>query len=57
MKTYDTIRKITAGQGYVYASGCLQNHNYFKKHYSLIAIDLSKQQVLDTGPKQYNKLI
>ena len=56
MKTYDTIRKITAGQGYVYASGCLQNHNYFKKHYSLIAIDLSKQQVLDTGPKAIQQI-
>ena len=27
-------------------------YNYFKKHYKMIAIDLSKQQALDTDPIQ-----
>ena len=29
-----------------YATGNLLNYDYFKKHYKIIAIDLSKQQVL-----------
>ena len=29
-----------------YATGNLLDYDYFKKHYKLIAIDLSKQQVL-----------
>ena len=32
-------------------SGCLLDNNYFKKHYKMIAPDLSKQQVLDVDPK------
>ena len=32
-------------------SGCLLDNNYFKKHYKMIARDLSKQQVLDVDPK------
>ena len=47
-KTYENIRKITPGQGDDYAYGCLQDYNYFKDYYKVIAIDLSKQQALDT---------
>ena len=45
--TYENIRKITTGQGDNYTTGCLLDYNYFKNHYKMIAIDLSKQQVLD----------
>ena len=34
-----------------YTIGCLPDYNYFKEHYMLIAIDLSKQQKLDADPK------
>ena len=51
MKTYDNIRKNAAGQGYGYTAGCLLDYNYFKKHYKVAAIDLSKKQVLDANPK------
>ena len=51
IKTYDSIRKTTTGQGDDYAPGCLLDYNYFKKHYKMIAIDLSKQQALDVDPK------
>ena len=49
LSTYNNIRKT--GQGDDYATGCLLRYPYFKEHYKLIAIDLSKQQALDAGPK------
>ena len=51
LKTYDNIRKITAGQGDDYTNGCLLDYTYFKKNYKLIAIDLCKQQNLDVDPR------
>ena len=47
-KTYENIRKIATGQGDDYTTGCLLDYPYFKNHYKMIAIDLSKQQALDT---------
>ena len=44
LKTYDNIRKISAGQGDDYTAGWLLDYNYLKEHYELIAIDLSEQQ-------------
>ena len=49
--TYENIRKITIGQGDDYTTGCLLDYTYFKKYYKMIAVDLSKQQVLDDDPK------
>ena len=43
LKTYDNIQKIATGQGDDYTTACLLDYHYFKKHYKLIAIDLSKQ--------------
>ena len=51
IKTYENIRKITIGQGDDYTTGCLSDYTYFKKHYEMIAIDLSKQQALDADRK------
>ena len=48
-KTYENIRKLTTGQGDDYTTVLV--FNYFKKHYKIIAIDLSKQQALDADPK------
>ena len=42
-KTYENIRKIATGQGDDYTTGCLLDYPYFKDHYKMIAIDLSKQ--------------
>ena len=47
LKTYENIRRIATGQGDDYASGCLLDYSYFKDFFKVIAIDLSKQQVLD----------
>ena len=49
--TYENIRKIDTGQGDDYATGCLLDYPYFKGSYKLIAVDLSKQQILDSDPK------
>ena len=51
MRTYDNIWKTTTFQGDDYTSSCLINHNYFEKHYTIIVIDLSKQQALDVDLK------
>ena len=56
LKTYDNIRKIATGHGDYYTTGCLLYYTYFKEHYKLIAIDLSKQQKLDADPKAIRQI-
>ena len=56
IRTYDNIRKIMAVQGDDFVTGCLLSYPYFKEHYYMIAIDLSKHQALDADPKCYKKL-
>ena len=51
LKTYENIRKIATGKGDDYTTGCLLDYSYFKDHYKMIAIDLSKQQILDADPR------
>ena len=53
---YDGIRKIAAGKGDNYATGCLLDYNYFKKNYQLIAVDLSKQRELDADPRAIHQI-
>ena len=36
------IRKIATGQGADYTICCLLEYPYFKKHYKMLAIDLSE---------------
>ena len=55
-KTYDNIRKIATGQGDDYPTWCLLDYNCFKEHYKLIAMDLSKQQKLDSDPKAIQQI-
>ena len=50
-KQYDEIRKIARGQGDDYTTECLLDYPYFKDHYNLIAIDLSKQKQLDADSR------
>ena len=47
IKKYDKIRKTATGQGDDYTTGCLLDYQYFKDQYQLIAVDFSKQKVLD----------
>ena len=48
---YENIRKIATGQGDDYTTGCLLDYSYFKDSYTMVAVDLSKQQALDADPK------
>ena len=50
-KTYENIRKIAAGKGDDYTTGCLLDYPYFKENYKMIAIDLSSQNELDADPR------
>ena len=54
--TYETIKKISTGQGDDYTTDCLLDYTYFKKYYKMIAIDLSKQQALDADPKAIQQI-
>ena len=44
IKKYDKTRNVATGKGDNYATGCLLDYQYFKDHYQLIAVDLSKQK-------------
>ena len=50
MKTFEI------SQGDDYTIGCLLDYNYFKEHYKLIAIDLSKQQAFDADLKAMQQI-
>ena len=54
--THENIRKITIDHGDDYTTGCLLDYTYFKKYYKMIAVDLSKQQVLDADPKAVQQI-
>ena len=55
-KTCENIRKIATVQGDDYTTGSLLDYTYFKDHYKLIAIDLSKQQALDADPRAIQQI-
>ena len=56
-KTYENIRKIVTGQRDDYTTGFLLDYSYFKDHYKMTEIDLSKQQALDAHPRATNQQI
>ena len=55
-KTYENIRKIAAGKGDDYTTGCLLDYPYFKESYKMIAIDLSRQNELDADPRAIQQI-
>ena len=57
IKQYDEVRKISAGQGDDYTTGCLLDIADFEKNYRLIAVDLSKQKALDADPKAIQQIL
>ena len=54
--TCKNIRKIANGKGDGYTTGCLLDYAYFKNYCKIIAIDLSKQQALDTDPRAIQQI-
>ena len=55
-KMYENIRKIAMVQGNNYSTGCLLDYTYFKDHYRMIAIDLSKQHALDADARAIQQI-
>ena len=55
-KTCENIRKIATGKGEDYTTGWLLDYPYFKDHYKMIAIDLSKQQALNADPRRFQQI-
>ena len=47
---YRKLKNVMIGKGEDYTTGCLLDYNYFKKHYKLVAVDLSKQKELEEDP-------
>ena len=56
VKQYDEIRKTATGQGDDYTTGCLLDYQYFKVHYNLIEVDLSKQKELDADSRAIQQI-
>ena len=57
IKQYDEIRKVSTGYGDDYTTGCLLDYAYFKDHYRLIAVDLTKQKALDADPRAMQQIV
>ena len=56
MRTYNNIRKIETDQEDDCITGCLLDYPYFKDHYKVIAIDLSKQQAVHDNSKAITQI-
>ena len=56
IRKYDEIRKIATGKGDDYTTGCLLDYQYFKNHYKLTAVHLSKQKELDPDPRAIQQI-
>ena len=56
VKQYNKIRKTATGQGDDYTTGCLLDYQYFKDHYNLIEVNLSKQEELDADSRAVQQI-
>ena len=56
VKQWDEIRTIATGQGNDYKTGCLLDYQYYKDHYNLIAIDLSKLKDLNADSRAFQQI-
>ena len=54
--TYENIRKNSTGRRDDYTTGFLLDYISFKNYYKMIAVDLSKQQVLDANPEAIQQI-
>ena len=56
IKQYDEIRNTATGQGDDCTTGCLLDYQYFKDHYRLTAVDLSRQKELDEDSRAIQQI-
>ena len=47
IEKYRELKTVMIGKGEDYTTGSLLDYNHFKKHFKLVAVDLSKQKELD----------
>ena len=51
------INQLSTRYGDNYTTGCLLDYVYFKDHYRLFAVDLSKQKTLDADPRAIQQIV
>ena len=56
IEKYRELKKVMIGKGEDYTTGSLLDCNYFKKHYKLVAVGLSKQKELDVDPRAIQQI-
>ena len=56
IEKYRELKKVMIGKGENYTTGSLLDFDYFKKHYKLVAVDLSKQKELDADPRAIQQI-
>ena len=56
VEKYRELKKVMIGKGKDYTKRSLLDHGYFKKHYKLVAVDLSKQKELDADPRAIQRI-
>ena len=53
---YKELKKVMIGKGEDCTTGSLLDYYYFKEHYKLVAVDLSKQKDLDADPRAIQQI-
>ena len=56
IEKYRELKKVMIGKGEDYTTGSLLDYNYFKKHYKLVAVNLSKQKEFDADPRAIQQI-
>ena len=56
IEKYRELKKVMIGKGEDYTTESLLDYNYFKEHYKLVAVDLSKQKELDMNPRAIQQI-
>ena len=56
IEKYRELKKVMIGKGEDYTTGSLLDFDYFKKHYKLVAADLSKQEELAADPRTIQQI-
>ena len=56
IEKYRELKKVMIGKGEDYTTRSLLDYNYFKNHYKLVAVDLSKQKELDADPRAIQEI-
>ena len=56
VEKYRELNRVMIGKGEDYTKGSLLDFDYFKKHYRLVAVHLSKQKELDADPRAIQQI-